>query len=66
MTEAIARSRRLGSIGSLVGLLALVAAILPHWVLPMIDPPPPIDKVIVDVGHRVKDRLVAHIKGVDD
>ncbi|NPU13492.1 hypothetical protein HL667_14770 [Bradyrhizobium sp. 83012] len=65
MTETIARSRRLGSIGSLVGLLALVAAILPHWVLPMIDPPPPIDKVIVDVGHRVKDRLVAHIKGVD-
>ncbi|CCE02029.1 conserved hypothetical protein [Bradyrhizobium sp. STM 3809] len=48
----------------MVGLIALVAAVLPHWVLPVIDPPPPIDKVIVDVGHRVKDRLVARIKGV--
>ncbi|CCD90537.1 conserved membrane hypothetical protein [Bradyrhizobium sp. ORS 375] len=66
MTEAIVRSRRLGAIGCVVGLLALVAAILPHWVLPVIDPPPPIDKVIVDVGHRIKDRLVARIKGVDD
>ncbi|CCD86403.1 conserved membrane protein of unknown function [Bradyrhizobium sp. ORS 285] len=65
MTDALTRSRRLGSIGSVVGLLALVAAILPHWVLPAIDPPPPIDKVLVDVGHRVKDRLVARIKGVD-
>jgi hypothetical protein len=66
MTDGIARSRRLGTIGSVVGLLALAAAVLPHWVLPAIDPPPPIDKVIVDVGHRVKDRLLARIKGVDD
>jgi hypothetical protein len=65
MTEAIVRSRRLGLIGSVVGLVALAVAILPHWVLPVIDPPPPIDKVIVDVGHRVKDRLVARVKGID-
>ncbi|WP_315722078.1 MULTISPECIES: hypothetical protein [unclassified Bradyrhizobium] len=65
MMDTMARSRRLGSIGSVVGLFALVAAVLPHWVLPVIDPPPPIDKVVVDVGHRVKDRLVARIKGVD-
>ncbi|WP_257167477.1 hypothetical protein [Bradyrhizobium sp. SRS-191] len=65
MTDALTRSRRLGAIGCVIGLLALVAAVLPHWVLPVIDPPPPIDKVIVDVGHRVKDRLVARLKGVD-
>ncbi|MGJ4953734.1 hypothetical protein [Bradyrhizobium sp. HKCCYLS20291] len=65
MTDTVTRSRRLGAIGCVVGLLALVAAVLPHWVLPVIDPPPPIDKVIVDVGHRVKERLVAHLKGVD-
>ncbi|MGJ4932093.1 hypothetical protein ACQR1I_34545 [Bradyrhizobium sp. HKCCYLS2038] len=65
MTDTIVRSRRLGTIGCVVGLLALVAAVLPTWVLPVIDPPPPIDKVIVDVGRRVKERLVAHLKGVD-
>ncbi|GLH82413.1 hypothetical protein SSBR45G_73220 [Bradyrhizobium sp. SSBR45G] len=65
MTDTIVRSRRLGIIGCLIGLVALVAAVLPHWVLPVIDPPPPIDQVIVDVGHRVKERLVARIKGVE-
>ncbi|CAL80124.1 conserved hypothetical protein [Bradyrhizobium sp. ORS 278] len=49
----------------MIGLFALMAAVLPHWVLPAIDPPPPIDKVIVDVGHRVKERLVARIRGVE-
>ncbi|WP_316231180.1 hypothetical protein [Bradyrhizobium sp. SZCCHNR1051] len=65
MTDTIVQSRRLGIIGCVIGLVALVAAVLPHWVLPVIDPPPPIDKVIVDVGHRVKERLMARIKGVD-
>jgi hypothetical protein len=65
MTQAIVRSRRLGLIGSVVGLVALITAILPHWVLPIIDPPPPVDQVIVDVGHRVKERLVARMNGVE-
>nr|WP_041757154.1 hypothetical protein [Bradyrhizobium sp. ORS 278] len=65
MTDTIVRSRRLGVIGCVIGLFALMAAVLPHWVLPAIDPPPPIDKVIVDVGHRVKERLVARIRGVE-
>ncbi len=65
MTEALARPRRLGAIESIIGLVALVSAILPHWVLPMIYPPPPVDQVVVDVGHRIKDRVIARIKGVD-
>jgi len=65
MTEVLARPRRLGVIGSIIGLVALVAAILPRWVLPVIYPPPPVDQVVVDVGHRIKDRVVARIKGVD-
>lgn len=58
-------SRRLGVIGSIVGVLALIAAVLPHWVIPAIYPPPPADKVIVDTGHRLKERLIARIKGVE-
>ncbi|UPJ62664.1 hypothetical protein [Bradyrhizobium sp. 191] len=60
-----APSRRLGIIGSIVGLLALIAAVLPHWVVPIVFPPPPADKVIVDTGHRVKDRIAAKVKGVE-
>jgi hypothetical protein len=58
-------SRRLGVIGCIVGLLALIAAVLPHWVLPRLYPPPPADKVIVDVGHSLKQRLIARAKGVE-
>jgi hypothetical protein len=64
-TSSAAPSRRLGIIGSIVGVLALIAAVLPHWVVPMVFPPPPADKVIVDTGHRIKDRIVAKIKGVE-
>jgi hypothetical protein len=42
-------------IGSIVGRLALIAAVLPHWVLPALHPPPPADRVIVDTGHRLKE-----------
>jgi hypothetical protein len=51
-------------IGSIVGLLALIAAVLPHWVVPILFPPEPIDQVVVDTGHRIKERLAAHAKGV--
>jgi len=63
--SAALQTRRLGVIGSLVGLLALVAAVLPHWVVPVFYPPPPADQVIVDTGHRLKERLVARAKGVE-
>lgn len=65
MTSSAAPSRRLGVIGSIAGCLALIAAILPHWVLPVVFPPPPVDQVIVDTGQRVKDRIVARIKKVE-
>lgn len=58
-------SRRLGVIGSIVGVRALIAAVLPHWLVPVIYPPPPADQVIVDTGHRLKDRLIARVKGTE-
>ena len=63
-TSSALPSRRLGIIGSIVGVLALMAAVLPHWIVPMIFPPPPADQVIVDTGHRIKDRVIARVKGV--
>jgi hypothetical protein len=65
MTGSVARPRQFGIIGSIIGLLALMAAVMPHWVLPIIYPPPPVDQVIVDTGHRLKDRLIARAKGVE-
>jgi hypothetical protein len=65
MTSFAPQSRRLGVIGSIVGLFALIAAVLPHWVLPALYPPPPVDQVIVDTGHRLKERLIARAKGVE-
>lgn len=64
-TSSTVPPRRLGIIGSIVGVLALMAAVLPHWVVPIVFPPPPADKVIVDTGHRIKDRIVAKVKGVE-
>ena len=64
-SSSISPSRRLGIIGSIVGVLALMAAVLPHWVVPIVFPPPPADKVIVDTGHRIKDRISAKLKGVE-
>ncbi|PDT88505.1 hypothetical protein CO669_19045 [Bradyrhizobium sp. Y36] len=64
-TSSAVPSRRLGIIGSIVGVLALMAAVLPHWVVPMVFPPPPADQVIVDTGHRIKDRVMARVKGIE-
>lgn len=64
-TSSALPSRRLGIIGSIVGVLALMAAVLPHWVVPMVFPPPPADQVIVDTGHSIKDRVIARVKGVE-
>ncbi|MBR0950058.1 hypothetical protein [Bradyrhizobium canariense] len=64
-TSSAVPSRRLGIIGSIVGVLALMAAVLPHWIVPIVFPPPPADQVIVDTGHRIKDRVIARVKGVE-
>jgi hypothetical protein len=63
--DAVIRSSRLGITASIVGLLALVAAVLPQRVLPAIFPPKPVDQVIVETGHRVKDHLIARAKGLE-
>ena len=65
MTSSALPSRRFGTIGSIIGLLALIAAALPHWIMPMIFLPPPVDQVIVETGHRLKDRLIARAKGIE-
>ncbi len=64
-SSSAAPTRRLGIIGSIVGVLALMAAVLPHWVVPMVFPSPPADQVIVDTGHRIKDRVMARVKGIE-
>lgn len=64
-TSSSVPSRRFGIIGSIVGVLALVAAVLLHWVVPLVFPPPPAEQVIVDTGHRIKDRVIARVKGVE-
>lgn len=55
----------LGIIGTIFGCLAVVAAVLPTWVLPVIIPPEPVDKVVVDTAQKIKDRVVAKVKGVE-
>jgi hypothetical protein len=54
-----------GIIGTFLGCLAIVAAVLPTWVLPIVAPPPPVDRVVVVTAYKIKDRLIAKAKGVD-
>jgi hypothetical protein len=55
----------LGIIGTIFGCLAIVAAVLPTWVLPAIIPPEPVDKVVVDTAENIKDRVAARALGVE-
>jgi hypothetical protein len=55
----------LGIIGTIFGCLAIVAAVLPTWVLPVVLPPEPVDKVVVDTAQKIKDRVAARVKGVE-
>jgi len=55
----------LGIVGTVVGCLSVVAAVLPTWVLPAIIPPEPVDKVVVDTAQKIKDRVAARVKGVE-
>lgn len=52
-----------GTIATFLGCLAVIAAVLPTWVLPLVAPPEPVDKVVVDVAQNIKDRLVAKATG---
>lgn len=59
------RKHWLGIVGTLFGCLAVIAAVLPIWVLPLVVPPEPVDKVVVDTAQKIKDRVVAKAKGVE-
>ena len=65
MSSTAVQPRHLGMAGSIVGLFALIIAVLPHWVLPAVFPPPSLDQVIVETGHRLKERLIARAKGIE-
>lgn len=55
----------LGIAGTFFGCLAIIAAVLPIWVLPLVVPPEPVDKVVVDTAQKIKDRIVAKAKGIE-
>ena len=63
MTASIRRPW-FGRSATLLGCLAVLAAVLPLWVLPVLQPPEPLDKVIVSTAEKVKARIAAHAKGV--
>jgi hypothetical protein len=63
------RSNSFGMAGCLIGLLALIVAVLPQLALPKIFPPQPREQVVVDTNHadtdhRIKNRIVEKLKGV--
>lgn len=63
MTASIRRPW-FGLSATLFGCLAVLAAVLPLWVLPVLLPPEPLDKVIVSTAEKVKARIAAQAKGV--
>lgn len=54
-----------GVLGTLFGCLAILVAVLPLWVLPLVQPPEPVDKVVVDVAQKIKDRVAAKLQKVE-
>lgn len=63
--EPVEKHHWFGIAGTFLGCLAIVAAVLPTWVLPIVAPPPPVDRVVVDTAHKIKDRMIAKAKGVE-
>jgi hypothetical protein len=50
--------------GSLIGLLALIAVVLPQWVLPAVLPAAPAGQIAVETRHSLKERIMAKLKRV--
>ena len=61
--SAVQRKNWFGSFATFLGCLAVMAAVLPTWVLPLVAPPEPIDKAVVSTAQNIKDRLVAKAAG---
>lgn len=55
----------IGVAATAIGCLAVIAAVLPTWVLPLVVPPEPVDKVVVDTAQKIKDRVAARVKGLE-
>ena len=55
----------MGVLSVVAGGLALLAALLPAWVLPVVMPPQPVEQVVADTAQRLKDRVVAKVRGLD-
>jgi hypothetical protein len=55
----------LGIIALVFGCLSIIAAVLPTWVLPLVLPPEPIGKVLVERPLTIKDRGVVNAKVVE-
>ncbi|MCH9022009.1 MAG: hypothetical protein IID32_04525 [Planctomycetes bacterium] len=55
---------RFGMAGLIIGLLALVAAVLSPWIIDAVEPEKkPIDEIALDTAIKIKDRLNAKLKG---
>ena len=52
-----------GVAGLVTGAFALVMALLPIWVLPILIPPKPIEQVVVDSAQDIKQRLIEKVTG---
>ena len=61
--SAVQRKNWFGGLATLLGCLAVMAAVLPTWVLPLVAPPEPIDKAVVGTAKNIKDRLIAKASG---
>jgi hypothetical protein len=63
--EMTVKRYKFGIVGTFLGCLAIIAAVLPTWVLPLFAPPPPVDRVVVETAQKIKDRVIAKAKGVE-
>lgn len=64
MTAQKSKINWLGTLAVALGSLALILAILPTYLLPLVSPPASADKVVIDFANKVKDRAIATVKGV--
>ncbi len=64
MTEAITSSSRFGWTAVLLGFLSF-AAVVGHFFIGPIDPPPPIEVSIAEKAVNIRDATVAALKGED-
>jgi hypothetical protein len=61
----VSKTHWFGILGTVFGCLALLFAVLPTWVLPLVMPPKPVERVVIDTAQKFKDHLVAQAKGIE-